>query len=112
MGGGVSTENQYLGGRFLKKRAWTICKFKGGLSGKEEGGVFYTREGGWYPNKHYEFKKEYFIKRTIYKLHALHLINFQKKINESRFEALKVVQKRSNFLLRWKATTIKMIPIN
>ena len=47
-----------------------------------------------------EFKKEYFIKRTIYKLHALHLINFQKKINESRFEALKVVQKRSNFLLR------------
>ena len=88
------------GGRFLKKRAWTICKFKGGLSRKEEDGVF-LGEGGDTPINTMSFKKKKFIKRTIYKLHALHLINFQKKMNESRFEkALKVVQKRSNFLLR------------
>ena len=57
MGGGVSTENQYLGGRFLKKRAWTICKFKGGLSGKEEGGVFKGGKGGDTPINTMSLKK-------------------------------------------------------
>ena len=42
-------KNQYRGGNCLKRGAWTVCRFKGGLARK--GGVF---EGGWYPNVHYE----------------------------------------------------------
>ena len=36
-------KNQYRGGGYcLKRRTWTVCRFKGGL-GKKEGGFF---EGG------------------------------------------------------------------
>ena len=43
-------KNQYRGGDCLKREAWTVCRFKGGLGKKEGGGVF---EGVWYPNAHY-----------------------------------------------------------
>ena len=36
---GGFTENQYRGGAYLKRGAWTVCQFKGGL-GKKEGLVF------------------------------------------------------------------------
>ena len=37
-------------GDCLKNGAWKVCRFKGGLGGKERGGVF---EGCWYYNVHY-----------------------------------------------------------
>ena len=33
-------KNQYRGGNCLKRRAWTVCRFKGGLARKRGGGVF------------------------------------------------------------------------
>ena len=33
------TKKQYKGGNYLKRGAWTVCKFKSGL-GKKKGGVF------------------------------------------------------------------------
>ena len=38
--GGVHEEPIYRGGDCLKRGAWTICRFKGGLAGKTGGGVF------------------------------------------------------------------------
>ena len=40
-------KNQYIGGDCLKRGAWTVCWFKRGLGKKE---------GGWYPNAHYNMK--------------------------------------------------------
>ena len=31
---------RFLGGDCLEREAWTVCRFKGGLGKKEEGGVF------------------------------------------------------------------------
>ena len=38
LGGGGVHENQYRGEDCLKRGAWTVCRFKGGL-GKKEGGL-------------------------------------------------------------------------
>ena len=48
-GGGGVMKNQYRGGSYLKRGAWTICRFKGAWQEREVG-VF---DGGWYPNAHY-----------------------------------------------------------
>ena len=46
--GGVMKNQYYRGGEFPKKRvAWTVCRFKGGGLGKEEGDS--TFEGGLIP---------------------------------------------------------------
>ena len=51
-GGGGSRRTNIEGGDCLKRGAWAVCWFKGGLGKKEEGGVF--EEGrGWDPNAHY-----------------------------------------------------------
>ena len=39
-------KNQYIGGYWIKRGAWTVCRFKRGEGG---GGV----EGSWYSNVHY-----------------------------------------------------------
>ena len=38
-------KNQYSGGDCLKSRAWTVCRFKGELGNKEEGGAFEGERG-------------------------------------------------------------------
>ena len=55
--GGDSQKNNIEGrlGDCLKRGAWTVCRFKGGLGKKEGVGVF---EGGWYPNVCYECDSE------------------------------------------------------
>ena len=50
-GGGVFTENQYIGENCLKRGAWSVCRFKGGLAKKRE--VVFLR-GSWYLNAQYE----------------------------------------------------------
>ena len=52
LGGGVQ-KNRYREGIAKKGWTWTVCRFKGGLGKKEEGGVFERGEGGWYPDVHY-----------------------------------------------------------
>ena len=42
-------KNQYNRGELPKKRAWTVCRFKG--LDKKERGVF---ESSWYPSAHYD----------------------------------------------------------
>ena len=49
--GGTVHKKPIYRGNCLKRGAWTVCKFKGGLDKKERGGVF---KGGWYPTAHYE----------------------------------------------------------
>ena len=39
-------KNQYKGGNCLKRRAWTVCRFKVGLGKKDGGGVFLRGGGG------------------------------------------------------------------
>ena len=41
-GGGGVTEKQYRGGNYLKRGAWTICRFKGGLARKKGAGIVDT----------------------------------------------------------------------
>ena len=47
--GGGDMKNQYIGGIYLKRGAWKVCRFKGAWR-KKEGSFF---EGGRYPNAHY-----------------------------------------------------------
>ena len=42
-------KNQYIGGDCLKRVAWTVCWFKGGLNKKE------WRWGRCYPKSHYDY---------------------------------------------------------
>ena len=44
-GGGGSRKTNIDGGGSLKRGAWTVCRFNGGLGKKE---------GGWYPIAHYD----------------------------------------------------------
>ena len=44
---GFFTKNHYI-----QARAWTVCRFKGGLAKKE--GLAFFRGRNWYPNAHYE----------------------------------------------------------
>ena len=54
---GGFTINQCTGG-LPKKGALTICRYRGGGGegglARKSGGVL-RREGGWYPNSHYEY---------------------------------------------------------
>ena len=43
--GGEVTKNQYMWGNFLKKRDWTVCRFKGGLAKKRRMGDFWWGRG-------------------------------------------------------------------
>ena len=52
LGGREVTKNQYIRGSCLKRRAWTICRFKGGAWHERGAGVVFLK-GGWYPNAHY-----------------------------------------------------------
>ena len=49
LGGGEFMRNQYREGECLKRGAWIVCRFKGGLGKKEGGWCFWVRGGGgWF----------------------------------------------------------------
>ena len=44
-GGRGFTKNHYIGGNYLKKGAWTVCRFKAGRAWQKRGGVVLLRWG-------------------------------------------------------------------
>ena len=72
-------KKQYIGGNCLKRRAWTVCKFKGGLLKKR--GVMFSKGGSWYPNTHYDYIKTKNIKKLAFSLKFVTIFPFLKGQN-------------------------------